>query len=158
MNRGNLLSRQGHRMIQTGAALLVFVALEGFVIPVLASPNLGLSVHRLGALQGALLLGLGLVWPRLKLGAGAARIAFWTYLYSSFATLISYVLAAVWGAGNTVMQIAAGAARGSSMQETAIRIVVYSAAPTFLVSMAFVIRGLRTGKESQPEEQERSDR
>jgi hydroxylaminobenzene mutase len=117
---------------------------------VLASPNLGLSVHRLGALQSVLLLGLGLMWPRLKLGAAAARIAFWTYLYSSFATLISYVLAALWGAGNTVMTLAAGPARGSVVQETIIRIVLYSAAPTFLVSMAFVIRGLRMGDGREP--------
>jgi hydroxylaminobenzene mutase len=141
-------------------ALLVFVAVEGFVIPVLASPNLGLSVHRLGALQGELLLGLGLVWPRLKLGAGASRIAYWTYLYSSFATLTAYVLAALWGAGNTVMTLAAGTARGSAVQETImiIRMVLYSAALTFLVSMAFVIRGLRMGNSREPTEQERGDR
>jgi (hydroxyamino)benzene mutase len=88
MNVSSLLSRQGRRMLQVGVALVVFAALEGFAIPVLPVPRLGLSVHTLTLLQGVMLLGLGLLWPRLKLGAPTARIAFWTYLYSSFATLV----------------------------------------------------------------------
>jgi hydroxylaminobenzene mutase len=143
MNSSNLLSRQGHRMLQIGVALFVFSALEGFVIPALPAPHLGLSVHTLSALQGVMLLGLGLVWPRLKLNITTSRIAFWTYLYSSFATLIPYVLAAIWGAGNTTMPLAAGTARGSDLQEAVIQIILYSAAPTFLISMALVLWGLR---------------
>lgn len=143
MNSSNLLSRQGHRMLQIGVALFVFSAVEGFAIPSLPFPRLGLSVHTLSALQGVMFLGLGLLWPRLNLGAPAARIAFWTYTYSSFATLIPYVLAAIWGAGNTVIPLAAGAAHGSAVQEAIIKVVLYSAAPTFFVAMAFVIWGLR---------------
>jgi (hydroxyamino)benzene mutase len=97
-------------------------------------PRLGLSVHTLSALQGVMLLGLG---------ATAAQIAFWTYLYSSFATLLPYVLAAVWGAGNETIPLAAGAAHGSTTQELVIKIILYTAAPTFLLSMALVLRGLR---------------
>src|SRR5258708_35445989 len=88
-------------------------------------------------------LALGLFWTRLKLDAKAARIAFWTSNYSSFATLVPFVLAAVWGAGNTTMPIAAGSARGNAQQEAAIKIIIYSAAPTFFVSMALVLWGLR---------------
>jgi len=61
-----------------------------------------------------MLLGLGLVWPRLKLGAKASWVAFWTYLYSSFATLVPYMLAAAWGAGNSTIPLAAGTAQGSA--------------------------------------------
>ncbi len=82
-------------MLQVGVALFVFSALEGFVIPSLPAPRLGLSVHTLSALQGVMLLGLGLLWPRLNLGATTSRIAFWTYIYSSFATLVPYVMAAI---------------------------------------------------------------
>jgi len=130
-------------MLQIGVALFVFSALEGFVIPALPVPHLGLSVHTLSALQGVMLLGLGLMWPRLKLGTTAARIAFWTYVYSSFATLVPYVLAAIWGAGNTTIPLAAGPAQGTVLQETIIKGILYSAAPTFLLSMALVIWGLR---------------
>jgi hydroxylaminobenzene mutase len=138
-----ILLRQGHRMLQTGVALFVFSALEGFAIHSLPVPRLGLSVHTLSALQGVMLLSLGLLWPRLNLGATAARIAFWTYLYSSFATLISYVLAAVWGAGSTTIPLAAGAAQGSALQEITIKVVLYPAAPTFLLAMTLVLWGLR---------------
>jgi hydroxylaminobenzene mutase len=143
MHSSNMLSRQGHRMLQIGVGLFVFSALEGFAIPSLPVPRLGLSVHTLSALQGVMLLGLGLLWPRLNLGATASQIAFWTYIYSSFATLIPYVLAAVWGAGNTTIPLAAGAAQGNAFQEVMIKVVLYSAAPTFLISMALVIWGLR---------------
>ena len=143
MNSSTIVSRQGHRMLQIGIALFVFSGLEGFAIPALPVPRLGLSVHTLSALQGVMLLGLGLLWPRLNLGATASRIAFWTYIYSSFATLVPYVMAAVWGAGNSTIPLAAGAAHGSDFQETIIKVVLYTAAPTFFISMAFILWGLR---------------
>jgi len=138
-----MLSRQGHRMLQIGIALFVFTGLEGFVIPALPVPLLGRSVHTLSALQGVMILALGLLWPRLNLGATASRIAFWTYVYSSFATLIPFVMAAVWGAGNTTIPLAAGAAQGSAFQEAIIKIILYSAAPPFFFSMALILWGLR---------------
>jgi hydroxylaminobenzene mutase len=144
MNPANMLSRQGHRMLQIGIALFVFSGLEGFAIPHLPVPLLGRSVHTLSGLQGVMILALGLLWPRLNLGATASWIAFWTYIYSSFATLVPFVLAAVWGAGNTTIPLAAGAARGSALQEAIINIVLYSAAPPFFISMALILWGLRT--------------
>jgi hydroxylaminobenzene mutase len=139
----NLVARQGHRMLQIGIWLFVFSGVEGFVIPSLPAPRLGLSVHTLSALQGVMLIGLGLLWSRLRLTARLSRIAFWTYLYSSFATLIPYIMAAAWGAGNSTIPMAAGDARGSLFQETIIKTVIYSAAFPFFVSMALVLWGLR---------------
>jgi len=149
MNASYRLSRQGHRMLQIGAALFLFSGLEGFAIPALPAPRLGLSVHTLSALQGVMLLGLGLLWPRLNLGANASRIAFWTYLYSSFATLVPYVLAAAWGAGNSTMPLAAGTAHGTALQEAVIKVVLYSAAPAFFIAIALIIWGLRI-RDTQP--------
>src|SRR6266542_507004 len=143
MNTSNMLSRQGHRMLQIGISLFVFSGLEGFAIPQLPVPLLGRSVHTLSGLRGVMILALGLFWPRLNLGATASRIAFWTYIYSSFATLVPFVLAALWGAGNTTIPLAAGAARGSALQEVIINIVLYSAAPPFFISMALILWGLR---------------
>ena len=143
MDSSNILSRQGHRMLQTGIALFVFSGLEGFAIPHLRSPQLGRSVHTLSSLQGVITLALGLLWPRLNLGATSSRVAFWTFIYSSFATLIPFVMAAVWGAGNTTIPQAAGPARGSGLQETIIKVVLYSAAAPFFVSMALILWGLR---------------
>ncbi len=143
MNASNRLSRQGHRLLQVGVALFLFSSLEGFAIPSLPVPHLGLSVHTLSALQGVMLLALGLLWPRLNLGATASRIAFWFLIYSTFATLIPYVLAAIWGAGSTIIPLAAGGAQGSAFQEAVISVVLYTAAPTILISLAFILWGLR---------------
>ena len=139
-----MLSRQGHRLLQIGVALLLFCSFEGFAIPYVAAPRLGLSVHTLSALQSVLLLVLGLLWPRLNLGAASSRTAFWLLIYSTFAILPAYVMAAVCGAGNSTMPLAAGAAHGSAAQEAAIRIVAYSSAPTGIVAFAIILWGLRT--------------
>ncbi|MBZ9700138.1 MULTISPECIES: hypothetical protein [unclassified Mesorhizobium] len=143
MNASDTLPRQGHRLLQLGIALLLFSSVEGFAIPSLAAPRLGLSVHTLGALQGVLLLVLGLVWSRLNLGVAMSRIAFWFLIYSALAVLAAYVMASLWGAGNETMPLAAGAAHGSAFQEYAIKAIAYSSAPTGLIAFALILWGLR---------------
>lgn len=143
MDTALLLSRQGRRLLQVGVVLFLFTSLEGFVIPYLAAPRLGLSVHTLSALQGVLLLALGLVWPRLNLGATTSRTAFLLLIYSVFAILSAYVMASVWGAGNETMALAAGAYHGTAFQEAVIKGVAYSSAPTGLISFALILWGLR---------------
>ncbi len=143
MNSSNMLSHQGHRLLQIGVALFLFASLEGFVVEYLPVPRLGLSVHTLSVIEGLTMLGLGLLWTKLNLGATASRIAFWLFVYSAFATLVPYVLAAVWGAGNSTIPLAAGAARGSAIQETIIMVVLYSAAPSVLISLTLILWGLR---------------
>jgi hydroxylaminobenzene mutase len=149
MNSSDVLSQQGHRMLQIGIGHFVFSGVEGFAIPALPAPALGSSVHRLSALQGVMMLTLGLFWPRLRLGASASRIAYWTYIYSSLATLVPYVMAAAWGAGNTTIPLAAGTARGNARQEAFIKIILYSAAPPFFISMALILWGLRIRDEGR---------
>jgi (hydroxyamino)benzene mutase len=150
MNTSNMVSRQGHRLLQIGVALFLFSSVEGFMIPYFPEPRLGLSVHTLSALQGVILLALGLLWPRLNLGATASRIACWFFIYSTFATLVPYVLAAAWGAGNSTIPLAAGTARGTAVEETVIRVVLYSAAPTVLISLALILWGLRVVTSQSP--------
>src|SRR5262245_31402013 len=139
----NTLARQSQRLLQIGAGLLLFASFEGFVIPYFAAPRLGLSAHTLSGLQSVLLLALGLAWTRLNLSDVASRIAFWLLVYSTLAILVAYVLGAFWGAGNETMAMAAGAAHGSPVQESVIKVVAYSSAPTGLVSFALILWGLR---------------
>jgi hydroxylaminobenzene mutase len=144
MSSSDILPREGHRLLQIGVALLLFSSFEGFAIPYVAAPRLGLSAHTLGALQAVLLLVLGLVWPRLNLGTTMSRIAFWLLIYSAFAILAAYVLAAAWGAGNETMPLAAGAAHGRAFQESVIKVVAYSSAPTGLIAFGLILWGLRS--------------
>ena len=121
--------RQAHRLLQVSVALFLFSSLEGFAIQHLAAPRLGLAVHTLSAFEGVLLIALGLMWPRLRLVAMTERIAFWLLLYSNFAILAAYLIAAVLGAGNETMPLAAGPAHGSTAQEAAIKYVAYHPLP-----------------------------
>src|SRR5262245_14682081 len=138
----NTLERQSQRLLRIGLGLLLFASFEGFVIPHFAAPRIGLSAHTLSALQSVLLLALGFAWTRLNLGGVASRIAFWLLIYSTFAILAAYVLGAFWGAGNETMPMAAGAAHGSAIQESVIKVIGYSSAPTGIVSFVLILWGL----------------
>jgi (hydroxyamino)benzene mutase len=143
MNSSDLLLRQGHRLLQLGVTLFLFTSFEGFLVPFFAVPNLGRSVHTLSAFTGVMFLALGLVWPRLVLGATTSRVAFWFLVYSAFATIAAFVIAALWGAGGSIIPLAAQGARGSDFQEAVIRFVMYPAAPTGIASFALILWGLR---------------
>jgi hydroxylaminobenzene mutase len=135
--------RQSQRLLQVGVALLLLTSVEGFGIPVLASPPLGLAAHRLGALLAVLMLAVGLLWPRLDLERGQARIAFWSFLYSGLAILAAYLLAAGLGAGNETLTLTAGAAHGTPLEESTIKVLAFSSAPTGLLAFVLLLRGLR---------------
>jgi (hydroxyamino)benzene mutase len=137
------LAVQGHRLIQLGVALFLFTSFEGFAVPYFASPNLGRSVHTLSGFTGVLLVALGLVWPKLKLASMPSRLAFWFLIYSALATIAGFVIAALLGAGSSIMPIAAAGARGSEAQEMLIQFVTYPAAPTGIISFSLIFWGLR---------------
>ena len=142
-NMEPLLERQGHRLIQLGVVLFLFTSFEGFAVPYFAVPSLGRSVHTLSAFSGVLLIALGLVWPRLSLGAAAARVAFWFLIFSDLETIAAFIIAGLWGAGGSIIPIASGGARGSDFQEAVIQAVAYPAAPTGIASFALILWGLR---------------
>jgi hydroxylaminobenzene mutase len=137
------LSRDGHRLVQLGVALLLFVTLQGLVIQNFAVPSLGRSAHTVALSSGLVLLGIGLIWPRLTLGATATRIAFWFLIYSLLVTIVVFLLAAMWGAGNTVLPLAAGASHGTALQENIITVALVSTLPTGIIAFALILWGLR---------------
>ena len=147
MNSSPMLSHQGHRLLQIGVGLILYASFEGFVIPELGSQRIGLSVHTLSALQAVFLLTLGLLWSRLSLGATTSRIAFWFLVYSTFAILAAYTMAAASGVGNETIKLMGelphGLTHGSAFQENLIKVVAYSSAPTGVTSFALILWGLR---------------
>jgi (hydroxyamino)benzene mutase len=149
-----LIDNQGRRLLQVGVALLLYSALEGFVVPIFASPRIGLSVHTLSAYQAVLLLAIGLLWPKLGFGPRAARFAFWTLLYSAFAILSAYTVAALWGVGIETIRLMGelphGLVQGTAVQETVIKVLAYSSAPTGLTSFVLILWGLRAPERSHP--------
>ncbi len=153
MNISNVLQRQGQRLLQLGVVLILYSSFDGFAIPFLASPRIGLSVHTLSALQGVMFLAFGLVWPRLKLSPRTSQVTFWCLLYSAVAILAAYTIAAIWGVGNetiTLMgELPHGLTHGTPFQETFIKVLAYSSAPTGLTAFGLILWGLRMS-EAQP--------
>ena len=147
MNLSSLLQRQGQRLLQFGMELFLFSSFDGFAIPVLASQRIGLSVHTLSALQAVMMLAIGLLWPKLNLNSRAARIAFWTLIYSALAILAAYVVAAIWGVGietiSLMGELPHGLSQGSPFQETVIKVLAYTSAPTGLTAFFLILWGLR---------------
>jgi hydroxylaminobenzene mutase len=154
MNNTNLLKYQGQRLLQLGMALLLYSSLDGFAIPFLASPRIGLSVHTLSALQAVLLLAIGLLWPKLRFGPKAARLAFGCLIYSTLAILAAYTVAAFWGVGietiSLMGELPHGLSHGTPFQETLIKVLAYSSAPTGLTAFGLILWGLRI-LDPQPE-------
>ena len=144
--------RQSHRLVQLGILLFLFALLVGLAVPRFTVPRLGLSVHLLGSMQGLFLTVIGLLWPRLRLTRAMSLGGFWLAVYGCFAAWTANVLAAVWGAGNSMLPIAAGQARGSSLQEGIITVGLRTAAVSLITSAALVLWGLRTVRVDESDE------
>jgi hydroxylaminobenzene mutase len=152
MESSNFSLRQAHRLVLAGMFLFLLSLLIGLVIPLFAVPRLGLSAHLLGILQGIFLIIIGMLWPKLMLSRAISQFVFWLFIYGCFSAWSANVLAGIWGAGNTMLPIAAGSAHGTSIQEIIIMIVLRSAAISLITAVIFIIWGLQTSKKNQPNE------
>jgi hydroxylaminobenzene mutase len=135
--------RQGHRLLQLGILLFFFALLVGFAVPRFNIPRIGLSAHLLGIMQGIFLMVTGLLWPKLKLTRTISRVGFLLVIYGCFAAWIANLMAAIWGAGNTMLPIAAGQAHGSALQEEIIAIALRTAAVSLVAAAIVILWGLR---------------
>jgi (hydroxyamino)benzene mutase len=141
-----LLWRQSQHLLQLGIALILFASFEGLVIPAVASPRIALSAHTLSGFEGVFMLAVGLLWPRLRLSVAASWAAFALFIYGAASILAAYVIAAIWGVGietiSLMGELPHGLARGSGFQESLIRLVAYSSAPTGVASFVLILWGL----------------
>ena len=136
-------SRQGHRLLQAGMLLFLLALLVGIAVPAFAVPRLGLSTHLLGIMQGLFLMVAGLLWPRLRLTRALSRAGFALAIYGCLAAWTANLLAAILGAGNSMLPMAAGQAHGSALQEGLISILLRSAAVALIATALLMLWGLR---------------
>ena len=83
----------------TGLLLFLLGLLNGLVIPRLRSPRLGLSAHLTAVQSGTFLIAVGLLWPKLALGAPwdlVLSTGLWVSLYAIWFALF---LSGLFGAG-----------------------------------------------------------
>jgi hydroxylaminobenzene mutase len=126
-----------------GTVLFLFALLAGLGVPQFAVPRLGLSAHLLGIMQGLFLMVTGLPWPKLRLSRTASQVGFWLAIYGCFAAWAANVFAGISGAGNTMLPIAAGQARGNALQEEIIAIGLRTAAASLIAVSLLILWGLR---------------
>jgi (hydroxyamino)benzene mutase len=144
-----LQRRTGHRLVQLGLVLFVLGLLVGFAVPFFANPRMGLTSHLEGIMNGMLLMLLGLLWPRLVLGARALQVTFVLAIYATFANWLATLLAAAWGAGRN-MPIAAPQPTATLIQENIVDFLLISLAITLLVACGLVLWGLREFRDGAP--------
>lgn len=135
-------SRQSHWFILLGLLLFLFGLLTGFAAPSFANPRMGLSAHLEALMNGIFLAVLGLVWPRVALGAKGSLAAFWLVVYASFANWLAVLLSAMWGAGAPMMPLAGGTMTGSNAQETVIKLLLVTLSLAMVAGVAMIIWGL----------------
>jgi len=136
-------------LLQAGALLFLLGLFVGIGVPRFTVSRLALSTHLLGIMQGTFLMVAGLIWPKLRLTRPASRIGHGLAIYGCLAAWTANLLGAVWGAGNSMLPMAAGSARGSSFQEAAIRVLLMSAAVSLVAVALLILWGLRTPPEAE---------
>jgi len=146
MDGNGLRQRHSAILMRAGVLLLLLGLLTGLWVQAAANPRMALSSHIEGVLNGMLLVILGLVWPRLKIGAGFMKAAFWLVLYGAFANWANTLIAAAWAAGGSVMPFASLGMKGTSAQELIVMLGASSLAVALLAGGVIVFWGLRGGE------------
>lgn len=139
------MARQARRLLQFGVLLLLLALVIGLAIPALSVPRLGVAAHVNGVVGGVSLLVLGLVWPHLRLSARALGLAFWLAPYSFFMGSLMPLVGGMWGAGGTMLPIAAGTVRGTAFQEGVITAGLVTAGIAVFTLFVLLLLGLRGG-------------
>lgn len=132
----------GRRLLLLGMILFMLGLLTGFVSGTFENPRMGLSAHLEGLMNGTFLAVLGLFWHRLALGAKASVIAFWMVVYAAYANWLGVLLGGIWGAGASMMPIAAKGLTGTPLQEGIITFLLISISIAMVVGVAMIIWGL----------------
>ncbi len=135
------------RLVRLGILLVLLGLLTGFLVQKVANPRMGLSAHLEGIMNGMLLAVLGLVWERLRLSRRLSSITSWLAMYSTYASWAFTLLAAFWGAGATMMPIAAQGHQGTRLQELVINAGLVSLSLSVVACCGLVLWGLRGGDE-----------
>ncbi|MRR14177.1 hydrogenase, partial [archaeon] len=94
MEKTTLEKNHSRGMIRLGAVLVLMGLFSGLLVPHLANPRMGLSSHMEGVMSGLLLMVIGTVWPKLRLGGAARKAACFSLIYGAFTNWANTLLAA----------------------------------------------------------------
>jgi len=133
----------GRRLIRHGMVLFALGLLTGILIPTLTSPRLALAAHMEGLLNGIFLILVGgVVWKELRLPERLAGAGFWLLLIAAYASWGFCLLAAVFGASQT-LAIAGAGYSAAPWQERLVSAGLGTGALCVLVACCVALYGLR---------------
>ena len=137
------------RLIRHGMFLFLLGLLTGILIPTLTSPRLALAAHMEGLLNGIFLIVVGgVVWKQLRLPERAASASIWLLLIAAYASWGFCLLAAVFGASQT-LAIAGKGYTAAAWQEQLVSAGLGLGAICVLVASCLVLYGLRKTGEAR---------
>ncbi len=134
---------QSRRLMQGGVLLFLLGLLNGFFIHGLALPRVAMAAHLVALMGGTFLVGIGLAWPRLRLGQRAARAGVLLALTSVYGAWLVYLLSGALGAGG-MFPLAAGSARAAESTEQLIAAAFAVIALGLMAVCLLLLWGLRS--------------
>jgi hydroxylaminobenzene mutase len=126
----------------TGLALFLLGLFTGFAVPGMKNPRMGLASHVEAHMNGMFLVLLGLLWPFVQLSATWETVAVALLVYGAYANWFATLIAAVWGAGGRMMQIAASEHIGSAAKEGIIKFLLISLSIADVIGVGLVLFGV----------------
>ncbi|MCG2581994.1 MAG: hydrogenase [Marinobacter sp.] len=144
MNNASLpaVADRERRLYQLGIILFLLGLLTGFLLPLMENARMGLSSHLEGIMNGIVLIVLGLIWPKLRLGPTAERITFGLAVFGTYTNWLATLAAGFMGAGASMMPIAGAGFEGSAVQEGLITLALTSLSVAMVVVAGMVLWGV----------------
>ena len=139
---------QGRKLMWFGMLLFLLGLLTGFLPGIATNPRMALSSHLEGVMNGMLLVILGLVWPRLKLGSRLARSGYGLALLGTYLNWGATLFAALSGAGAGLMPMAGAGHSGTALAEGIVTASLVTLSAVMVIVSLIVLWGLRPAPEN----------
>ena len=135
------LSLQGRRLLIHGTVLFLLGLLNGFLVPYLPIPRMGLSAHLAGVQDALVLWAFGLMWVHVGLDGWTEVLARWMALYGMYGLWAGLLLSAILGTSESA-PIAGAGFLGTPLEELATTTVIVTSALASVVATVLVLYGL----------------
>jgi hydroxylaminobenzene mutase len=124
-----------------GMALFLLALLNGFAIPVLKSPRLGLSAHLAGVQSGTFLIVVGLLWGHVAIWPSWSMPLAYGIAGALAALWLALLLAGVFGAGHG-LPIAGQGVTTTPLRQRAVTLLLAAGSLGALVSVAALLAAM----------------
>ncbi|MEO0559814.1 MAG: hydroxylaminobenzene mutase [Bacteroidota bacterium] len=139
------LTPTGRRLLIHGTVLFLLGLLNGFLVPYLPNPRMGLSAHLAGVQDALVLWAFGLMWAHVQLDGWMERTAYGTALLGMYGLWVGLLLSAILGTSEAA-PIAGAGFTGTPMEELVTNTIIVVSALASVVATVLVLIGLVRGK------------